>query len=41
MYKSASAQPDTQAPPSDGGDHGKNEGGKDNVVDAEFVDVGH
>jgi hypothetical protein len=41
MYKSASAQPGAQTPPPNGGDHGKNEGGKDEVVDAEFVDVGH
>ena len=41
MYKSASTQPDAQAPPPNGGGHGKNQGGKDNVVDAEFVDVGH
>ena len=40
MYKSASAQPGSQAPPPDGGNHGKQDGGKDNVVDAEFVDVG-
>ena len=40
MYKSASAQPGTEPPPSDSGDHGKKDGGKDNVVDAEFVDVG-
>jgi molecular chaperone DnaK len=40
MYK-ASAQPGAQAPPSNGADHGKKDGGKDNVVDAEFVDVGH
>jgi molecular chaperone DnaK len=42
MYKSASAQPGQQ-PPTDGGqpggDQGKKDGGKDNVVDAEFVDV--
>ena len=42
MYKSAS-QPGAQAPPSEGGqpggDQGKKDGGKDNVVDAEFVDV--
>ena len=38
MYKSASAQPGAQAPPADGGDRGKD--GNDNVVDAEFVDVG-
>jgi molecular chaperone DnaK len=40
MYKSASAEPG-QTPPPNGGDHGKNESGKDKVVDAEFVDVGH
>jgi molecular chaperone DnaK len=40
MYK-ASAQPGAQAPLSNGADHGKKDGGKDNVVDAEFVDVGH
>jgi molecular chaperone DnaK len=40
MYKSASGQPDAQTPPPNGGDHGKNDGGKDDVVDAEFVDVG-
>jgi len=42
MYKSAS-QPGAQGPPTDGGqpggDQGKKDGGKDNVVDAEFVDV--
>jgi molecular chaperone DnaK len=42
MYKSASSQPGQQ-PPTDGGqpggDQGKKDGGKDNVVDAEFVDV--
>ena len=38
MYKSASAQPGAQAPPADGGDRGKDS--NDNVVDAEFVDVG-
>jgi molecular chaperone DnaK len=38
MYKSASAQPGAQAPPADNGDRGKD--GNDNVVDAEFVDVG-
>jgi molecular chaperone DnaK len=38
MYKSASAQPGSQAPPPSGADHGKNEG--DDVVDAEFADVG-
>lgn len=41
MYKSASTQPDAQAPPQNGGSNSKNDGGKDNVVDAEFVDVGH
>jgi molecular chaperone DnaK len=41
MYKSASAQPGAQTPPPNGGDHSKKDGGKDNVVDAEFVDVGH
>jgi molecular chaperone DnaK len=41
MYKSASAQPAAQTPPPNGADHGKNGGGKDNVVDAEFVDVDH
>ena len=41
MYKSSTAQPDAQTPPADGGTHGRNDGGKDNVVDAEFVDVGH
>jgi molecular chaperone DnaK len=40
MYKSTSGQPGAQPPPSDGGEHGKEAGGKDNVVDAEFVDVG-
>ncbi len=40
MYKSASAEPGAQAPPSDGGNQGKQDGRKDNVVDAEFVDVG-
>ena len=39
MYKSASAQPNAEDPRSNGGDHGKDDGGKDNVVDAEFVDV--
>jgi molecular chaperone DnaK len=41
MYKSAS-QPGAQSPPTEGGqpgDQGKKDGGKDNVVDAEFVDV--
>jgi hypothetical protein len=37
MYKSVSAQPGAQAPPSDSGDHGKQ--GNDNVIDAEFVDI--
>jgi molecular chaperone DnaK len=41
MYKSASTQPDGQAPPQNGGGNGKNDGGTDNVVDAEFVDAGH
>jgi molecular chaperone DnaK len=40
MYKSASSQPGGQAPPSGGADHGKKDGGKDDVVDAEFVDAG-
>jgi molecular chaperone DnaK len=40
MYKSASAQPGPEAPPPNGGDHGSKDG-KDNVVDAEFVDIGH
>jgi molecular chaperone DnaK len=40
MYKSASAQPGAQAPPPNGGNHGTNGGATDNVVDAEFVDVG-
>jgi hypothetical protein len=35
MYKSSSAQPGTQAPPSDAGDRGK-----DIVVAAEFLDAG-
>ena len=39
MYKSASSQPGGQTPPPPGGDQGKKDGGKDNVVDAEFVDV--
>ena len=42
MYKSASTQPGGQTPPEGGqpgGDQGKKDGGKDNVVDAEFVDV--
>jgi molecular chaperone DnaK len=42
MYKSASSQPGGPPPPSGdqpGGDQGKKDGGKDNVVDAEFVDV--
>jgi molecular chaperone DnaK len=39
MYKSASAQPGSQAPPADGGNHDTKDSGKDNVVDAEFVDV--
>ena len=39
MYK-ASAQPGAQAPPSNGKQHGQQDGEKDNVVDAEFVDVG-
>ena len=30
-----------QTPPPTAGDQGKNGSGKDNVVDAEFVDVGH
>ena len=41
MYKSASTQSDAQTPPPNAGNHGKSEGGNDNVVDAEFVDVGH
>ena len=42
MYKAASSQPGGQPPPSDGGQTGGDQGkkdGKDNVVDAEFVDV--
>ena len=42
MYKAASSQPGSQSPPSDGGQTGGDQGkkdGKDNVVDAEFVDV--
>ena len=42
MYKSASTQPGGQTPPEGGqpgGDQSKKDGGKDNVVDAEFVDV--
>jgi molecular chaperone DnaK len=42
MYKAASSQPGGQSPPSDGGQTGGDQGkkdGKDNVVDAEFVDV--
>ena len=41
MYKSASAQAGAPPPPPDAEDHGGHEGGKDEVVDAEFVDVGH
>jgi molecular chaperone DnaK len=41
MYKSASTQPDAQAPPENSEGNNKKDGGKDNVVDAEFVDVGH
>jgi molecular chaperone DnaK len=40
MYKSASSQSGAQASPPNGGDRGTKDGGKDNVVDAEFVDVG-
>jgi molecular chaperone DnaK len=40
MYKSASAQPGPPPPPPNGGAQTGN-GGSDNVVDAEFVDVGH
>jgi hypothetical protein len=29
-----------QPSPWDDGDHGKKDGGQDNVVDAEFIDVG-
>jgi molecular chaperone DnaK len=42
MYKASSSQPGGQSPPSDGGQTGGDQGkkdGKDNVVDAEFVDV--
>ena len=40
MYKSASQPGGAPPPPPDGGgDQGKKDGGKDNVVDAEFVDV--
>ena len=42
MYKAASSPPGGQSPPSDGGQAGGDQGkkdGKDNVVDAEFVDV--
>ena len=42
MYKAASSPPGGQSPPSDGGQTGGDQGkkdGKDNVVDAEFVDV--
>jgi hypothetical protein len=31
---------DTQASPWNGGDHGRKEGGQDNVIDAEFIAVG-
>jgi molecular chaperone DnaK len=41
MYKSGSAQPGNQTPPPNGADHGQSDDGKENVVDAEFVDVGH
>ena len=49
MYKSGSPQsdaqagthPGSQAPPPNGAEHGKKEAAKDDVVDAEFVDVGH
>ena len=41
MYKSDSAQSGAQTPPPSAGDQGKNDAGKDSVVDAEFVDVGH
>jgi molecular chaperone DnaK len=39
MYKSGSAQPGSQTPPPNGADHGQSD--NENVVDAEFVDVGH
>ena len=42
MYKASSSQPGGQAPPAEGGPSGGDQGkkdGKDNVVDAEFVDV--
>jgi molecular chaperone DnaK len=38
MYK-ATAQPGAQAPPSNAKEHGQQGGGKDNVMDAEFVDA--
>ena len=41
MYKSASTQPDAQAQSKSGGGTSENNGGKANVVDAEFVDAGH
>jgi molecular chaperone DnaK len=40
MYKSASAETEPPAPTADRKDNGKKDGSKDNVVDAEFVDVG-
>ena len=39
MYKSGSGQPGAPPPPTDSGDNGNKNGSKDNVVDAEFVDV--
>ncbi|QOY88789.1 molecular chaperone DnaK [Paludibaculum fermentans] len=39
MYKS-SAQPGAQAPPPNGGANGQKNAAKDDVVDAEFVDIG-
>jgi molecular chaperone DnaK len=43
MYQSTSAQPGAPQtpPPPDGGDQGSRGAGKDDVVDAEFVDAGH
>ena len=41
MYKTASAQPGAEASHATDGDRGKSEAAKDDVVDAEFVDVGH
>jgi len=40
MYATSSSQSGSQAPPSNGKANGQQGAGKDNVVDAEFVDIG-